>query len=424
MISNISDIKNWHDIGLNEAAKHYDEESFVALIKSDEWWKIPTEEDVDRGFEIAKSTPHSQLIHFRLTDVCRAYLKLNTEKGCKKAFKVVKFKSPNYEPGSALLEPIVKMCLKLKTVGTIILARKIFDRYPNSMKYSFEEKRSLEFLEEQIKETHEDSKKLEKPKLKKQKANDCSINSKTIDLVIPALTSNSIKVKAKSAEIFENVQQVFNNIQSRDIEHLKQILGNLSVEEKTKLLSSKMEFNTTWARGKEEMTPLQYCCYINNFDAFKVLINSGANVHDFTSTSDSTQRSSLHFAIDSNASEIALFLIFQGVQDRLASCDTLYGLKAYGLPNEFGGSFTCMSALHMAIIKNMYIVVEKLLQSGNVNIMEKSSGINSVLHLAAKNKNIEIYNLLLAHGGHKLTEVKNHLNMTPAEYFSKETMVL
>lgn len=144
MLIMYSNHKSIGNMSLEEAALYYNEEAFVKLVKSDEWWKIPTKSDVDQAFEIAKATNHSALQHFRLTDVGKAYLKLRSEEGCQMAYEVAQYKGRNIEMEmDVLLNPIVKVCLALATIKTIALARIIFDEHPNLMCYSFEEKRHL-----------------------------------------------------------------------------------------------------------------------------------------------------------------------------------------------------------------------------------------------------------------------------------------
>lgn len=50
------------------------------------------EEGIDKAFDIAKTMESSVTLHFMLSDVCNAYLKLGTEEGCKKAYQVAQYK--------------------------------------------------------------------------------------------------------------------------------------------------------------------------------------------------------------------------------------------------------------------------------------------------------------------------------------------
>jgi ankyrin repeat protein len=176
-----------------------------------------------------------------------------------------------------------------------------------------------------------------------------------------------------------------------------------------------MKFETQWAVGEEEMKPLQYACFLGNIAGVQVLLEHGASVNDFGNTSDSTQRGSIHFALDADHSNIALLLLEKGTKDRLASCEIFHALRKYKLPTEFYGSWTCLSALHMAIIKNLPEVVDKLLTAGDAKIAEKASGNNSCLHLAARDGNEAMIKLLLSHGAKVVLGVKDQFGKTPRD---------
>lgn len=187
---------------------------------------------------------------------------------------------------------------------------------------------------------------------------------------------------------------IFDSIKNNQLEECEALLTTLEASKKTQVLASTSKFETPWAQGNEDMTPLQYACFSKNLDAVKMLIKHGAQVNDFANTSDSTQRASIHFAIDANQSDIALYLIAQGARDRVASCETFHAFRFYKLPAEYGGSWTCLSAFHMAIIKDMPEVVEAIFHTCGVNMMQKASGNNTALHLAMRQGNEKIVEIL------------------------------
>lgn len=187
---------------------------------------------------------------------------------------------------------------------------------------------------------------------------------------------------------------IFDSIKSNHLEECEMLLTRLEVPQKIKILASTSKFETLWAQGYEDMNPLQFACFSKNLEAVKMLVEHGAKVNDFANTSDSTQRASIHFAIDANQPDIAIYLIEQGATDRLASCETFHSFRFYELPNEYLGSSTCLSALHMAIIKNMPEVVETFFRTGDVNMKQKASGNNTVLHLAMRKGNEKIVEIL------------------------------
>lgn len=210
---------------------------------------------------------------------------------------------------------------------------------------------------------------------------------------------------------------LFNKIKSGKENELNEYLTSFDILQKTKYLSSSMRFVTQWAAGGvEEMKPLQYACFLGNIDAVRVLLKHGASGNDFGDTSDSTQRGSLHFALDANQPQIALLLLEKGVKDEVASCQASHGSSEYQVPKEWGGSnWACLSALHMAIIKNMNEVVERLLSTGAANISEKASGINSCLHLAARSGNEGIIKVLLSFGAKAVLRIKDQYGRTPQD---------
>jgi ankyrin repeat protein len=187
---------------------------------------------------------------------------------------------------------------------------------------------------------------------------------------------------------------IFDSIKNNQLEECEVLLETLEASQKTQILASTSKFETSWAQGNEDMNPLQYSCFSKNLEAVKMLVKHGAQVNDFANTADSTQRASIHFAIDANQSDIALYLIAQGARDRVASCETFHAYRFYKLPAEYGVNWTCLSAFHMAIIKDMPEVVEALFGTCGVNLREKASGNNTALHLAMRKGNEKIFEIL------------------------------
>ena len=233
------------------------------------------------------------------------------------------------------------------------------------------------------------------------------------------IQSNSIsleKVETKPPLSESDIKKlIFNRIKSGETKELSECLTTLDAIQKSKHLSASMKFESEWAGGEEEMKPLQYACFLGNIEAVQVLIDHGAAVNDFGNTSDSTQRGSIHFALDANHPKIALLLLTKGAKDKLASCETFHAFRKYQLPTEWGGSWTCLSALHMAIIKNMPEIVDALVKVSGAIISLKASGSNSCLHLAARDGNEEMVRRLLSHGAKSVLSVKDQFGKTPKE---------
>lgn len=231
---------------------------------------------------------------------------------------------------------------------------------------------------------------------------------------------------------------IFNLLKSRELDRLQTLLSSLDPLQKSKYLASTMNFDTQWALGEEKMTPLQYACFLENKGGVKLLIEQGASVKDFGDTTSSTQRGSLHFAIDAEHPEIALLLLENGAIDQAASCIAVYGFHKYQLPYEGHKDmttvctkvehWTCLSGLHMSILKNMHQVVSAILTKGNAKIHETASGFYHPLHLAAKVGDVEMINLLIANGAQK--NVKTVFGDTPQSivvkmgHDHKETLLL
>lgn len=229
--------------------------------------------------------------------------------------------------------------------------------------------------------------------------------------------ANSLEQVEIKPQLSENdvKEFIFNKIKSGEAKELNECLIALDTLQKSKHLSSSMKFETQWARGEEEMKPLQYACFLGNIEVVKVLLEHGASVNDFGNTSDSTQRGSLHFALDADHSDVALLMLEKGAKDRVASCETFHAFRKYKLPTEWGGSWTCLSALHIAIIKNLPEVVNKLMIVGDGKIAVKASGSNSCLHLAARDGNEAMVKLLLSHGAKSVLGVKDQFGKTPKD---------
>ncbi len=224
-----------------------------------------------------------------------------------------------------------------------------------------------------------------------QSLNDLDISSHPSKNALQEIDVPKIVLPTDEREI---KKYIFDSVKNNQLEECEGLLETLEESQKTQVLASTSKFETSWAQGNEDMTPLQYACFSKNLEAVKVLIKHGAQVNDFANTSDSTQRSSIHFAIDANQSDIALYLIAQGARDSLASSETFHAFRFYKLPAEYGGSWTCMSAFHMAIIKDMPEVVEALFRTSSVNVRGKASGNNTALHLAMRKGNEKIVKLL------------------------------
>lgn len=236
--------------------------------------------------------------------------------------------------------------------------------------------------------------------------------------VLTAHPINSQEIRAQKfsfeTDVDETKKIIFDSLKSRELKTLQLHLGGLDPLQKSKYFSSTMKFRTSWARGDEEMTPLQYACFLGNFDGARLLIDLGASVNDFGKTSDSSERSSLHFAVDGSHFAIAMLLLSKGAKDRLAFCDTMHAFKNYQLP-ELGSSLKCVSTLHMAIIRNAHELVEALLRSGGADIKMNTGGANSPLHLAARGGDEKMVKLLLSLGAKTSINLKNADDKIPKE---------
>ena len=224
-----------------------------------------------------------------------------------------------------------------------------------------------------------------------QSLNDLNVSSNPLQNTPQEIDVPKIVFPTDEQEI---KKYIFDSIKNNQLEECEVLLATLEASQKIQVLASTSKFETSWAQGNEDMNPLQYACFSKNLEAVKMLVKHGAKVNDFANTADSTQRASIHFAIDANQSDIAIYLIAQGATDRLASCETFHSFRFYKLPAEYGGSWTCLSAFHMAIIKDMPEVVETLFRTCSVNMKGKASGNNTALHLAMRKGNEKIVEIL------------------------------
>lgn len=229
---------------------------------------------------------------------------------------------------------------------------------------------------------------------------------------------------AQTVKIPSKNEAIYQFIHDNEIEKCDLFIGSLSSSEKEKFLSSTAKFHSSWALADEEMTPLQYACFSKNLEGVKMLVKHGAKVNDFANTSDSTQRASIHFAIDADQAAIALYLIHLGAENKQASCERLHALKFYRLPAETDCSWSCLSALHMAIIKNMPDVVNALCEKKNIDIRSKASGGNTVLHLALMHERVEIIDLFKKFNEFdSLLSLKNDHQQTPLSIAKEKNML-
>ncbi len=246
----------------------------------------------------------------------------------------------------------------------------------------------------------------------------------------PIDQSDQAEIFPKDKEEIENL--IYDFIQENQLEQCEHLLASLDASQKESLFSSSAKYQTSWASGKERMTPLQYACFCNNLAAAKMFVKHGAKVNDFAKTAGISERASIHFAIDSGHTDIALFLIEHGAVDSLASCESFHAFKIYKLPAEWDVSWTCLTALHMAIIKNMPEVIKAICEKENTRISVKASGSNTVLHLVLQHFQetidmsvfIEIIQLFKKFKEYAaLLTIKNFVGQTPLD-IAKEKNVL
>ena len=108
-----------------------------------------------------------------------------------------------------------------------------------------------------------------------------------------------------------------------------------------------------------------------------------------------------------------MFLLSQGAEDRLASCDKFHSFSKYLLPAEYGRSWTCLTALHMSIIKKQPELVQAL--SNEKNLKVRASWGLTALHLAARSGDEKMVTLLLSNGAKGQLNLKTNNGMTPKD---------
>lgn len=219
----------------------------------------------------------------------------------------------------------------------------------------------------------------------------------------------------------EAIQVLFNAIRCNEAEILQVAFASLDSLQRSKYFAASLPFESAWARGLEEMTLLQYACFLGHVECVKSLVACRASLSDFRATSNATQRSSLHFAVDGGHAAIALFLLEHGAKDHLAVCEALHGFSKYQLPCEPRTSSTHLSALHISILNNMYDVVETLLTASHEKTLPLASGCNTVLHLAVRTGEEKMVRLLLSHGVSNLWDVKDHQGKTAHDLYHAQT---
>lgn len=368
-------------------------------------------QEVDKAYEIAKKMDSSTCLHFMLSDICKAYLKLWTIDGCQKAYEVAKDKQEQRANIRRLLDEIIERCLEIKTAESVALAEDIYEENAKTLTCSLH-KNAFHSAMAQLGDSIE--------KARKEKSKSRPITKLVVRPVnVERKIHEPKKVEEKTLQETQKEERnfLFEALRLDQLEKIEIELSQLDPLQKSKLFSSRMKVVSSWVGEEEEMTPLQYACFRGNKKAVELFITQGASVNDMGDTSLSTQRAAIHFAIDANHPDIALLLLEKGAEDpRPASCKKYHGKKEYQLPLEFGSSIhTCLTALHMAIIKYMPEVVEKLLKDGKAEIKEKASGINTCMHLAARTGSEDMVKMLLSYGGRAALQVKNSDGQTPQE---------
>lgn len=211
----------------------------------------------------------------------------------------------------------------------------------------------------------------------------------------------------------EAIPILFNVIKANDADTLQVALASLDQLQRSKYFAACQPFESSWARGLEEMTFLQYASFLGHLECVRVLIACRASVFDFRATSTATYRSSLHFAVDGGHTAVALFLLEHGAKDHLAVCEALHGFSKYQLPSEPRSSHTHLTALHMAILLNMYDVAEALLVENKEVIFIHASGNTTALHLAVRAGHEKMMQLLEASGASSLWDDEDYQGNTP-----------
>lgn len=369
----------------NPALNDQESESFVLkLINGNSL----DESKIDQAMQVASNIKSSDVAQAMFSHICNAYLKLQTESGCEKAYEAAKLKLKEQDHEEAYqiyTSVIVESCKRLKTAHSMKLAEKIYNENSDWLKYL-----------SKVDSTHSSS----------QICQNQQIHSNSVENVknISQLSEDEIK------------EMIFKQIESGNAHELNEAFLGLDSKQKVKLFSSSMSYSTDWVQGEENMNPLQYACFLGNVEVVKVLLDHGAPVNDADSMYNlSTNRGSIHCALDAGHSQVALLLLERGAKNQLASCTATHGRVSYRLPTEYLYSWTCLYALHMAIVKNMPEVVEKLLTVCTDEIKKRASGYTSCLHLAARDGNETILTLLLSHGAKELLGSKDSFGKTPMD---------
>lgn len=211
------------------------------------------------------------------------------------------------------------------------------------------------------------------------------------------------------------IQALFNIVKNNEVDSLHSAMASLDSLQRSKYFTARLPFESSWARGLEEMTLLQYACFLGHEECVKSLLASKASLFDYQTASETTYRNSLHFAVDSGHSSIALLLLEHGAKDHLAVCVALHGFRKYHLPSEPRSCFTHLLALHMAVLLNMYEVTEAILIGNKDIIFTHASGNTTALHLAVRNGQDAMIRLLESHGASTLWEFKDFQGKSPRE---------
>lgn len=135
MFPGVSSLGSSQDARFSDATS-LDKEAEIAKLIGSEWFSIAVEEEVDKAFDIAKTIESTTILHFMLSDICNAYLKLSTLQGCKKAYEVAQYKEQQRADIRNQLNSIVGVCLQLQTAEALSIARKIFETYSKQMTFS------------------------------------------------------------------------------------------------------------------------------------------------------------------------------------------------------------------------------------------------------------------------------------------------
>lgn len=343
------------------------------------------ESQIDQTLCLASRIESSAELQPLLSSICNSYIKLQTESSYAKAYKVAKLNEKNNEEIYQVYTSIIlESCMRLKTASTIKLAEKIYNENFAWLKYL-------------------------NPKM--TNPSDLIIQNQQIHSNLAAKVEN---ISQMSEDEIKDL--IFNRIEASDTTKLNEYLSQLDSAQKSKLFSSLMQYKTEWENDLEKINPLQHACLLGNIEVVKVLLDHGAPVNDADRMENLyTQRASLHCALDAGHSNVALLLLEKGATDFLASCIRLHGFTDYRLPAESGRQWTCITGLHMAIVKNMPEVVEKLLTVGKAKISERASGSISCLHLAAREGNEAMVTLLLSQGAKALLGSKDSQGKTPMD---------